>query len=76
MKQINFYEVTERDGKDAVWGGASALQAVEWFRRELDRRIFVSIWDEEDPEEPVMVVDKIEVSALVLATIMNERERG
>ena len=76
MKPVNFYEVTEKDGQDAVWGGASALQAVEWYRRELDRRIFVSIWDEQDSEEPVMVVDKIEVSALVLATIIDERDRG
>ena len=76
MKPVNFYEVTEKDGQDAVWGGASALQAVEWYRRELDRRIFVSIWDEQDSEEPVMVVDKIEVSSLVLATIIDERDRG
>ena len=76
MKPTNFYEVTEKDGKNAVWGGASALDAVEWYRRGIDRRVFVSIWDEADPEEPRLVVDKIEVGALVLATIMNERERG
>jgi hypothetical protein len=76
MKQVNFYEVTGKDGTDALWGGASALTAVEWYRKELDRRIFVSIWDESDPEEPTLVTDKIEVSSLVLATILDERERA
>jgi hypothetical protein len=76
MKLVNFYEVTEKDGTNAVWGGVSALQAVEWFRKELDRRVFVSIWNEEDPEEPRLVTDKIEVSSLVLATILDERDKA
>jgi hypothetical protein len=49
---------------------------VEWFRRGLDRRVFVSIWNEEDPEEPVLMVDKIEVSTLILATIISERGKA
>jgi len=76
MKPVKFYEITEKEGQDAVWGGASATEAVEWFRRGLDRRVFVSIWDEEDPEEPVLMVDKIEVSTLILATIISEREKA
>ena len=64
--QINFYEVLSRKG-DVEWGGASASEAVEWFRRGLDRAIFVSVWDESDPEEPRLVTDKIEVTNLVLA---------
>jgi hypothetical protein len=42
MKPVKFYEITEKEGQDAVWGGASATEAVEWFRRGLDRRVFVS----------------------------------
>jgi hypothetical protein len=76
MKPVKFYEITEKEGQDAVWGGASATEAVEWFRRGLDRRVFVSIWNEEDPEEPVLMVDKIEVSTLILATIISERGRA
>ena len=74
MKLINFYEVMDRKG-DIAWGGASANEAVEWFRRGLDNSIFVSVWNEEDIEEPVLVTDKIEVTNLVLATILDERER-
>jgi len=74
MKLINFYEVMDRKG-DIAWGGASASEAVEWFRRGLDNSIFVSVWNEEDIEEPVLVTDKIEVTTLVLATITSERSR-
>jgi len=74
MKLTNFYEVMDRKG-DIAWGGASVTDAVEWFRRGLDNSIFVSVWNEEDIEEPVLVTDKIEVTNLVLATILDERER-
>ena len=74
MKAVNFYEVMDRKG-DIAWGGASASEAVEWFRRGLDNAIFVSVWDEEDIEDPKLVTDKIEVTTLVLATITSERSR-
>ena len=75
MKLTNFYEVMDRKG-DIAWGGASTSEAVEWFRRGLDNSIFVSVWDEQDAEEPVLVTDKIEVTSLVLATITSEREKA
>lgn len=75
MKLTNFYEVMDRRG-DIAWGGASASDAVEWFRRGLDNSIFVSVWNEEDIEEPILVTDKTEVTALVLATITSEREKA
>lgn len=74
-KLVNFYEVMDRKG-DVTWGGISALTAVEWFRRGLDNAIFVSVWDEQDEEEPRLVTDKIEVTNLVLASIMDERDRA
>jgi hypothetical protein len=74
MKPTNFYEVTEADGKDALWGGASALSAVEWLRRGLDYRLFVSVWDE-STEDYKMITDKIEVTNLIHATIVDERDR-
>jgi hypothetical protein len=61
---------------DIAWGGASASEAVEWYRRSLDCSIFVSVWNEADPEEPVLVTDKIEVSPLVLSAITSEKERA
>ena len=75
MRLVNFYEVMDRKG-DIAWGGASASDAVAWFRRGLDNSIFVSVWNEEDIEDPRLVTDKIDVTALVLATITSERERG
>lgn len=75
MKLMNFYEVMDRKG-DIAWGGASATDAVAWFRRGLDNAIFVSVWNEEDIEEPVLVTDKIEVTSLVLAALSNEKERA
>ena len=75
MKLTNFYEVMDRKG-DIAWGGASPSEAVEWFRRGLDNSIFVSVWNEQDIENPALVTDKIEVTALVLATITSERSRG
>jgi hypothetical protein len=75
MKAVNFYEVMDRKG-DIAWGGASASEAVEWYRRNIDSSIFVSVWDEQDEEEPVLVTDKIEVSSLVLSAISNEKERA
>jgi hypothetical protein len=74
-KEVAFYEVMDRRG-DISWGGTSTSDAVEWFRRGLDNSIFVSVWNEEDIEEPVLVTDKIEVTALVLATITSEREKA
>jgi hypothetical protein len=81
MKAVNFYEVMDRKG-DIAWGGASASEAVKWFRKGFDNAIFVSVWNEEDIEEPVLVTDKIEVTGLLLATFyvlhtsMNERDQA
>jgi hypothetical protein len=74
MKLVNFYEVMSHKG-DIAWGGASPSEAVEWFRRGLDNSIFVSVWNEEDIEEPVLVTDKIDITAVLLATITSERAR-
>jgi hypothetical protein len=75
MKLINFYEVMDSKG-DIVWGGASASEAVRWFRRSLDSSVFVSVWNEDDPEEPRLVTDKIQVTHLILVTIVSEREKA
>jgi hypothetical protein len=71
MKLTNFYEVADRKG-DTAWGGASASDAIEWFRRGLDNSIYVSVWNEEDIEEPKLVIDKIDITKIILATIVGE----
>lgn len=72
MKLINFYEVMDRKG-DIAWGGASSMEAITWFRRGLDSSIFVSVWDEEDGEDPHLVTDKIEITGAVMAALMSGR---
>lgn len=74
-KEIAFYEVMDRRG-DISWGGASPSDAITWFRQGLDNSIFVSVWNEEDIEDPRLVTDKIDVTTLVLATITSEREKA
>lgn len=71
MKLVNFYEVQDRKG-DIQWGGASSIEAITWFRRGLDSSIFVSVWDEEDIEEPKLVTDKIDITNAVMAALMSE----
>lgn len=71
MKLVNFYEVQDRKG-DIQWGGASSIEAMTWFRRGLDSSIFVSVWDEEDIEEPKLVTDKIDITNAVMAALMSE----
>ena len=72
MKAVNFYEVQDHRG-EVEWGGASATDAIEWFRRGLDRSIYVSVWDEADIEEPRLLIDKIEVTKLVLSALASGR---
>ena len=75
MKAVNFYEVQDHKG-EVEWGGASVIEAIEWFRRGLDRSIYVSVWDEENEDDFKLITDKIDVTNLVLATLVDERGRG
>ena len=75
MKLVKFYEVCDQQG-NAVWGGTSTIEALEWFRRALDRKVYVSVWNEDDPEEPRLVTDKIEVTPMMrtcLAFTLDDR---
>jgi hypothetical protein len=64
MKLVKFYEVCDQQD-NAVWGGTSTIEALEWFRRALDRKVYVSVWEESDPENPTLVTDKIEVTPIM-----------
>lgn len=74
MKPVKFYEVQSKSG-DVQWGGINPTEAIGWYRRTVDGSIYVSVWDEEDIEEPVLITDKIEVTPIVLATILSQEER-
>lgn len=75
MKPVNFYEVLDHKN-EVEWGGASVWEAITWFRRGLDRSIFVSVWNEADIENPILITDKIDITSIVLATITSEREKA
>ena len=72
MKPIRFYEVSNNKG-EIEWGGASESEAVTWFRRGLDRSIYVSVWDEENELDFKLITGKIDVTKLVLATLTEVR---
>ena len=73
MKLVNFDEVMNSKG-DIETGTASASEAIKWFRKGFNNSIFVSVWNEEDIEEPYLITDKIEVTNLLLSLLVSERE--
>ena len=71
MKLTQFYEVMDSES-DIVWGGESALEAVEWFKRTPNAKVQVSVWNTESEDDYRLVDSPIEVSALIRATILSQ----
>jgi hypothetical protein len=71
---VVFYEVS--DPQDiAVWGGESPREALDWYRRSpAGSKIWVSQY-EADEEEARLVLDLIEITPIVLATIADSIDR-
>jgi len=71
---VVFYEVS--DAQDiAVWGGESPREALDWYRRSpAGSKIWVSQY-ETDEEEAKLVLDLIEITPIVLATITDSIDR-
>jgi len=71
---VVFYEVS--DPQDiAVWGGESPREALDWYRRSpAGSKIWVSQY-EADEEEARLVLDLIEITPIVLATITDSIDR-
>ena len=72
MKPVNFYEVCDHRN-EVEWGGVSESEALTWFRKGLDRKIYVSVWDESNELDFKLVTDKIDVTRLVLTTLSEAR---
>jgi hypothetical protein len=72
--KVVFYEVS--DTQDiAVWGGESPREALNWYRRSpAGSKIWVSQY-EADEEEAKLVLDLIEITPIVLATIADSIDR-
>ena len=71
---VVFYEVS--DPQDiAIWGGESPREALDWYRRSpAGSKIWVSQY-ETDEEEAKLVLDLIEITPIVLATIADSIDR-
>ena len=74
MKASNFYEV--KDGSEVIWGGASALEAFEFFRRTRNATIWVSVWGETDDELDFrLITEPIDITSITLSAIASTLER-
>lgn len=71
MKLTQFWEVMDADS-DIVWGGESALEAVEWYKRTPNAKVQVSVWNTESEDDYRLVDHPIEVSALIRASILSQ----
>jgi hypothetical protein len=71
---VVFYEVSDPQNI-AVWGGESPREALDWYRRSpTGSKIWVSQY-EADEEEARLVLDLIEITPIVLATIADSIDR-
>jgi hypothetical protein len=71
---VVFYEVSDPQNI-AVWGGESPREALDWYRRSpAGSKIWVSQY-EADEEEARLVLDLIEITPIVLATITDSIDR-
>ena len=71
---VVFYEVSDPQNI-AVWGGESPREALDWYRRSpAGSKIWVSQY-EADEEEARLVLDLIEITPIVLATIADSIDR-
>jgi hypothetical protein len=74
LKRIIFYEVADNQNI-AIWGGESPREALDWYRRSpAGSKIWVSQY-EADEEDAKLVLDLIEITPIVLATITDSIDR-
>lgn len=74
QRRITFYEVADSQNI-AIWGGESPSEALKWYRNSPQgSKIMVSEWltTEEDAHP---LIDGVEITPLVLATIADCIER-
>lgn len=69
MKLTQFYEVMDSE-YDIIWGGESAYEAVEWFRRTANGKVQVSVWNTESEDDYRLVDSPIDVTPIIRATFL------
>ena len=66
--KVIFYEVSDAQNI-AIWGGESPQEALNWYRNSpAGSKIWVSQY-EVDEEDAELMLDSIEITPIVLATI-------
>ena len=74
LKRIIFYEVSDAQNL-AIWGGENPVEALKWYRNSpTGSKIWVSQW-EADEEDAKQVLEPMEITPIVLATITDCMER-
>lgn len=74
LRHIMFYEISDHSDI-AMWGGESASEALEWYRKApFGSKIWVSEWITDD-EDAKRMSEQIEITDIVLATIADCMER-
>jgi len=65
---INLYEVVDEKGQ-AIWGGNSANEAIEYLRRSpINCRVLVSGW-ESDEEDAHLVGQSLDITKVIYAAL-------
>jgi hypothetical protein len=71
---VVFYEVSDSQGI-AIWGGENPIEALKWYRNSpAGSKIWVSQY-EVDEEDAELMLDSVEITPIVLATITDCMER-
>jgi len=71
---VVFYEVSDSQGI-AIWGGENPVEALKWYRNSpAESKIWVSQY-EVDEEDAELMLDSVEITPIVLATIADCMER-
>lgn len=69
-RTIVFYEVSDSQGI-AIWGGENVLEAIDWYRKSPpDSKVWVGQYETTE-EDAKQVMDFLEITPIVLATIAN-----
>lgn len=65
---VNLYEVVDEKGQ-AIWGGNSANEAIEYLRRSpINCRVLVSGW-ESDEEDAHLVGQSLDITKVIYAAL-------
>ena len=71
---VIFYEVSDSQGL-AIWGGENPVEALKWYLNSpAGSKIWVSQY-EVDEEDAELMLDSVEITPIVLATITDSIDR-